>query len=182
MVYYRKISDTVNSIKNKYRETDPFKLCEEMSIILMPKCWGTDEDCIKGFFVTQNKCKLIAYNSDLPEPMQNMIIFHEIGHSVLHSDRNASGFSDVLMFDKNSVTENEANLFAAEYMLSDEEVLEVLDENITFFTAAAMLNVPYELLDFKFRIMKWKGYPIKDAPVISRSNFLKNINIPHSFN
>ena len=31
-----------------------------------------------------------------------------------------------------------------------------------------------ELLDFKFRVMKWKGYMIVDSPVYSQSNWLKN--------
>ena len=35
------------------------------------------------------------------------------------------------------------------------------------------LGVPAELLDFKFRIMKNKGYRI-EAPYIAKSNFLKD--------
>ena len=63
-------------------------------------------------------------------------------------------FHDLRLFDESSLAEKEANLFAAEYLLSDEEVLEVLNRDTTFFTAAAKLTVPVELLDFKFRIMK----------------------------
>ena len=76
--------------------------------------------------------------------------------------------------------EKDANLFAAELLLEDEDVLEMMNSDTTFFAAAAALNVPMELLDFKFRIMKWKGYMMMQAPIESRSNFLKNIEIPEN--
>ena len=75
--------------------------------------------------------------------------------------------------------EKDANLFAAELLLEDDEVLQALNEDNTFFTAASMLNVPAELLDFKFRVMKWKGYKIVEPPIISRSNFLKDLDVSY---
>ena len=30
-----------------------------------------------------------------------------------------------------------------------------------------------EILDFKFRTMKWKGYKIREAPLLSPGNWLK---------
>jgi Zn-dependent peptidase ImmA (M78 family) len=73
--------------------------------------------------------------------------------------------------------EKEANLFAAELLLSDEDVTEVLNSDNTFFTAAATLCVPIELLDFKFRIMKRKGYQLAEPPVHSHNDFLKKIKV-----
>lgn len=90
-------------------------------------------------------------------------------------------FHDLRLFDESSLAEKEANLFAAEYLLSDEEVLDVLTRDTTFFTAAAKLTVPVELLDFEFRIMKWKGYKLSEPPMESRSDFLKNIEMPDNY-
>ena len=64
--------------------------------------------------------------------------------------------------------------------MDDEKVLEEINNDGTFFTAAAMLNVPMELLDFKFRMMKWKGYKLVEPPVTSRSDFLKDVSIPEN--
>ena len=64
--------------------------------------------------------------------------------------------------------------------MDDEKVLEEINNDGTFFTAAAMLNVPMELLDFKFRMMKWKGYKLVEPPVTSRSDFLKDVPIPEN--
>ena len=63
----------------------------------------------------------------------------------------------------------------------DDDVLEMMNSDTTFFSAAASLNVPMELLDFKFRLMKWKGYKMVQAPIESRSNFLKDLAIPDNF-
>ena len=82
------------------------------------------------------------------------------------------------MFDQNSVMEKEANLFAAEYILEDQKVFEVLNRDTTFFSAAAALYVPAELLDFKFRLMKWKGYKLTEPPISARSNFLRDVEVP----
>ena len=88
-------------------------------------------------------------------------------------------FNEVGLFDESSRQEKDANLFAAELLLDDDEVLQTLNEDNTFFSAAASLEIPMELLDFKFRVMKWKGYKLIEPPIIARSNFLKDLEIPN---
>ena len=56
--------------------------------------------------------------------------------------------------------------------------METLNADNTFFSAAAMLYVPMELLDFKFRVMKWKGYKLIEPPISARSNFLRDMEVP----
>lgn len=56
------------------------------------------------------------------------------------------GFKEMEVFDNKSIEENEANFFAAELLLEDEEVLECLSEH-AFFETAKMLYVPAALLD-----------------------------------
>ena len=82
------------------------------------------------------------------------------------------------MFDYTSAMEKEANLFAAEFLLEDQEVFDVLNRDTTFFSAAAALYVPAELLDFKFRLMKWKGYKLIEPPISARNNFLRDVEVP----
>ena len=65
-------------------------------------------------------------------------------------------------------------MFAAELIISDEEILKLLnDSSKSIFSIAQELYVPVELLDFKFRILKNKGLKI-EAPYNAQSNFLKN--------
>ena len=68
-------------------------------------------------------------------------------------------------------------MFAAELLLEDEDVLLRLNDDISFFQAAAELRVPPELLDFKFRILKRKGYQVIDPPLMATGSFLKSIDM-----
>jgi hypothetical protein len=58
--------------------------------------------------------------------------------------------------------------------------MNALNADNTFFSAAASLYVPMELLDFKFRVMKWKGYKLVEAPISARSNFLRDMEVPEN--
>ena len=59
------------------------------------------------------------------------------------------------------------NLFAAELVLDNVEGLAALNRNNNnaFVTAVAELTRPAELLDFKFRLLKWKSYQMAAYPV-----------------
>ncbi len=83
------------------------------------------------------------------------------------------GFRELELFDLAQPAEYEANLFAAELLIPDAELLEILnDKDASFFSAAGTLRIPAALLDFKFRLLKRKGYRI-EAPYIAQGDFLK---------
>lgn len=170
------ISKEVKRIRKKYDERDPYQLCHDMGISLILLPMGAGKDACKGFYMVQSRQQAIVINSDLPEELQRIILVHEIGHAVLH--RSASklrAFHDFVLFDETSVYEYEANIFAADFLMEDEEVLCLLNDDISFFGAASQLNVPAELLDFKFRVLKRKEYKVIDPPLHSNSDFLKNV-------
>lgn len=73
-------------------------------------------------------------------------------------------FHDFALFDNTSTMEYEANLFAADFLMEDSDVLDLLNDDLSFFGAAAKLNVPAELLDFKFRVLKRKGCQMSVPP------------------
>ncbi len=127
--------------------------------------------------MVQSRIPMIVLNSDLPESLQRVILSHELGHAVLHRKHNGlSAFHDFELFDETSRFEYEANIFAAEYLMQDAEVLELMRENTSFFDAARVLRVPVELLDFKLRILKRKGRKKIDPPLMASGDFLKRVN------
>lgn len=166
----------VERLKRKFHETDPFLLCDAMGIILLYEPMGTYPGACKGFFLAQSRKRSITVNSDLPEAIQRIIVTHELGHAVLHAKAvGVKAFHDFELFDSASIMEYEANIFAADFLMDDDDVLEKLNEDISFFGAAALLRVPPELLDFKFRLMKRNGYKMIDPPLMANSNFLKHV-------
>ena len=175
---YAEVCKAVETIDRRYCQKDPFRLCKEMGIILLPPQLGNEPDAIKGFFLENKRIKTITVNSDLPHVIQKIIVAHEIGHAALHRKSGIHAFHEVGLFDESSFMEQEANLFAAEYLLDDQKVLEPLNSDTTFFAAASELYVPMELLDFKFRVMKWKGYKLIEPPISARSNFLRDMEVP----
>ncbi len=172
------IAGVVENLRRTYHEQNPFRLCGEMRILLSREPMGRYEGACKGFFLAQSRERIIVVNSDLPDALQRVIAAHELGHAVLHRrDAKIRTFHDFELFDSVSRLEYEANVFAAEYLMPDEEVLERLNEDISFFDAAALLDVPAELLDFKFRVLKRKGYKVMDPPLQAWGNFLKNVEV-----
>lgn len=166
----------VSRLIRKYGETDPAALARAMGIIVAYEPMGNYPAACKGFFMVQSRQKHITINSDLPEIIRRIILAHEIAHAVLHRKALASlkAFHDFSLYDATSQFEYEANLFAAEYLLDDKEVIERLNDDAFFFGVAKELCVPPELLDFKFRILKHKGWAL-DSPITADGAFLKHI-------
>jgi Zn-dependent peptidase ImmA (M78 family) len=168
------ICSEVHSLCEKYGERDPWRLAGEMGVIVRCEPMGADKNACKGFFIYQSRKRLVTINRDLPGSVQRIILAHELGHAVLHRDEaRLRAFQDFSLYESNARFEYEANLFAAELLLDDSEVLERLREDDLFFAAAKRLAVPPELLDFKLRILRHKGMCV-DSPILSRSDFLKN--------
>ena len=171
------ICDKVSQLKGRYREKEPASLIRAMDVLLLSQPLGTHKTACKGFFMTQSRVRVITVNSDLPDELRRIILAHELGHAVLHGGRTGvKAFHDFQLFDETSRYEYEANIFAAELLMSDEDVLELLNDDISFFAAAGCLGVPPELLDFKFRILKRKGYKVIDPPLGASSRFLKDFS------
>ena len=173
---YGLIIDKANEIKENYTYQTPKRLCAEMGIILHPKPMGKSIDSGKGCCFKANGEYVIVYNSEMSTVIQKAVIYHETGHIMLHVSDTLYCFNDFSMFNETNKREIEANLFAAEMMMSDDDVLDALNDDGSFVTAAAKLYVPVEFIDFKFRLMKYKGYKIT-PPMIADADCLKDIKM-----
>ncbi len=170
-----KICNSVAELLHKYKERNPLKLARAMGIGVSFANMGKGKGACKGFFLYHSRQGHITVNADLPAPLQTVILAHELGHAVLHQKEvSMRAFHDFALFDTSSELEYEANLFAAELLLDDALVKERLTEDTFFFSVAKELRVPAELLDFKFRILKRKGWQIT-SPIHARNDFLKGV-------
>ena len=79
---------------------------------------------------------------------------------------------DTAVYDKRSNTEYEANLFAADLLLADEDVLECAQRpDMDFDTLCLSMDINPGLMSFKLRSMQKRGI---DVPLVSEcdSRFL----------
>ena len=103
------IRQEVSRLKMKYQTDDPYEICEYLDIQVMERPMGKSPRSCKGFFLVSSRCKLIVINSDLPDSIQRIIIAHELGHAVLHSDSAINTFHEFAMFEDTNRMEYEAN-------------------------------------------------------------------------
>ena len=172
------ISQTIDDLRKEHLDADPFELVKAMGFLLLFQSMGKAKSACKGFCMTQYGQTSITINSDLPKMVQKIICAHELGHAVLHSQTpGMEEFHDFALFDSASSTEYEANVFAAELLLKDEDVFELLNEDMSFFGVASNLRIPPELLDFKFRVLKRKGYQFREPPMQAGSKFLRDMEV-----
>ncbi|MFQ7018326.1 MAG: ImmA/IrrE family metallo-endopeptidase [Oscillospiraceae bacterium] len=166
------IKREVARLKSKFRTSNAEEMCEALGIRVSRKPMGTSSNSCKGFFLVHNRCKTAVVNSDLDEMIQGVILPHELAHGVLHVDRKIRTFHELSYLDEKDLLEREANIFAAEFLVDDTTLFDILDSQMDFFHLASILSVPPELLDFKLRLLKQQGYPV-NAPYIAQSDFLK---------
>ena len=172
------ITREVCKLTSKYQTHDPYELCDALGVRIRLKDLGTD---VKAYYFYQSRIRNIVLNVRVSDVVRNILVGHELGHDRLHKDiAMLRGFQELELFDRATPAEYEANIFAAELLIDDNELLTLLnDEDMSFFDVARQLYVPADLLDFKFRILKHKGYRL-NAPYLADGNFLKN-DIPGCF-
>ena len=165
------IIDVVNKLVEKYGTRDPYELCRALGI----KIHYIDmQKKLKGFFFYQSRQKNIVIDCNVNKVLELILVAHELGHAVLHTEvALMHGFQEMEVLEnrQDMPEENEANIFAAELLLDDKTVLEHLSKE-SFFEAASALYVPAALLDYKFMILRSKGYRLNTVNV-RKSDFLR---------
>lgn len=167
MAAINRITGAVAEVIERVNSRDPFEICVELGIRIRYHELGS----IKAYYFCQSRIKNIVINSSADENIQRVLCAHELGHAILHDEIARDGaFHEITLLDATTPTEYEANLFAAELLICDEDILDA--KNSSAFQIARALRVPGELVDFKCTIMKARGYDIR-VPHFSDSRFLK---------
>lgn len=103
--------------------------------------------------------------------MRRIVLLHEIGHDMLHRGE-AKMFQEFNIFDmKNNRMEYEANSFAAEIALPDEEILEYIHESCDIEMIAKHMKSDINLVALKVANFNRRGFDFRLQD--SKSNFLK---------
>ena len=153
MITSKEIIKEADALFKKYRTRDPFKLSKALGIELIIKELGS----LKGFYKTIYGIPFIFLNRSLDKRTARLVLYHEIGHHILHKEFAAFGFEETSLFSPASRREYEANLFAAELMISDEEVTEALEYGTTVSSLSTSLGLSEEMASLKISAYKFKN-------------------------
>ena len=163
------IYDCVYELIDRYNTSDPFELMKHLGIY----CESSNLEHLKGYCVIIHGIKFIAINENLSRIERKIVAAHELGHIILHSDKlKAAAHEDMNIYHVTDKTEYQANMFAAELLIDDDEVDDLAKtEGIDFCSMAKTLYTNPQLLTFKLFGMAKRGYNYH-FPIPPHSDFL----------
>ncbi|MCF0136710.1 MAG: ImmA/IrrE family metallo-endopeptidase [Lachnospiraceae bacterium] len=115
----------------------------------------------RGAYKIILKNRFVFLKDDLSEEMQRIVLLHEIGHDVLHRSHalEAGGFQEFKLFETNGDRmEYEANVFAAQLSLPDEEILSYIEEGLDIQQIAGIMHTDVNLVALKNDTLIAQGY------------------------
>ena len=165
------IYETTEKLAKKHGTRDPFRLLSELGVTVLR---SDRYRHLKGFCALFNRSYYIMINEKLPEDEQRIVAAHELGHFILHKKRlSLAPMQDTALYGMKQTEEYEANLFAADLLMTDEEILQRTEyENMDIFTLCRTLRVPPELMSFKTFSMITRGHRELRLPMDLESTFL----------
>lgn len=161
------IRKTAAQVRREYGGRDIFETAANSGA----NVWRRELGSLKGFYLCENGSRYIIVNSGLDEVVARTVCAHELGHDMLHRELSAGGIRENSLFLANNKTEREANLFAAEMLISDREALSVLEYAADISQAAYELGVMPEIVEYKLEMLNSVGYKFNTSG--TASDFLK---------
>ncbi|MBO4898454.1 MAG: ImmA/IrrE family metallo-endopeptidase [Clostridia bacterium] len=136
------IEKTVNEVAAKYNTRDPFTIADKTGIYVSFEDLGT----LHGYYLSVFGVKSIHINKNLSKENQIITCAHELGHSVLHPDLDAS-FMTKNTFMVLEKYEKQANLFASFLLFPTSRFSEY--PGLSAEEIAFSVNLPAELLKIR---------------------------------
>lgn len=153
------IYEMTERLVQRFGTRDPFELAEALKIEIMR---SNRIKKLSGMYMYILRNPYIVINSNVPEQLQRIVCAHEIGHDRLHRALAAGGImKETALFDITTRPEYEANVFAAEFLLTDESIIALSGEGADVFQMASRLESDVNIVSLKIAQMKKRGYPFE---------------------
>ena len=144
-------------IVQRFETRNPDRIAGDLGIHIMECPLGN----LKGMYKIIERNRFIFLNSNLEEVMRGIVLLHEIGHDQLHR-KEAELFQEFNLFDMAAnQMEYEANLFAAQIALPDEEILEYVYQQYTDAQIAQIMRSDINLVALKISELARRGHELR---------------------
>lgn len=158
------------SVIRRCSTRDPFKIAALLGVHVL-YCSGFGS--LKGMYRVIKRNRFIFLNDSLDERMRKIVCAHELGHDQLHrkmAQKNA--LREFSLFEKSSIPEYEANLFASEILLDTQTVLDaIFRDAYTSQQIAELTGTDVNLVALKVGQLAAQGLDLRLQE--HRSDFLK---------
>lgn len=156
------IAEKAMAVKEQWDTADIWEILDRLGIIYEFTDLGSAKEGLKGYCTSFFGQYYIAVNKNLRPYLQKLIAWHELGHIILSPEKLQNGqfLYDTDVFHSLSRAEIQANYFAAEGMIDDDEFISLLKAGHTTSTAASVLKVPEDFVLYKAEIMNAYGYEL----------------------
>jgi len=145
-------------IRRKYKTRDPYALAEAAGVTVR----FADFSALKGMYQQILGQPYIILKSDLPGHVEALVLMHELGHHFLHRELAAGqAYRNLADLHMDGRPEREANLFAADMLLSDRALMQELKLGRTAREAAAELGLPTEIVALKLELLVRRGHSLR---------------------
>lgn len=170
MSYSDTIADQSEALVKRFGTRDPFKIAKGLGITIM---WSEDFNRLKGMYRVIKRNRYIILNSNLDEETANIVCGHEIGHDQLHRElAKGNGLLEFMLYNMTTRAEYEANVYAANLLLPDDDVLNLIfNYNYDAEQIARQMHTDINLVALKISHLNHRGYNLNY--IDHRANFLK---------
>lgn len=149
---------------------DPYRIAENIDVEIMPCNFERQ----RGAYKVIKRNRFIFINESLQPTPKRIVLLYEIGHDVLHRAEaaRAGGFKEFNIFNMaDSRMEYEANVFASQIELDDEEFLDYCSMGYDVQQIAMAMHSDINLIALKADTLISRGYRLSRQE--HRNDFLR---------
>lgn len=153
-----------NRLANDLCTRDPHRIARELGIEVIPLSFKRQ----RGAYKVLMRNRFIFIKNDLHPVMERIVMLHEIGHDALHREEavKAGGFKEFNIFDmRQSRMEYEANIFASQISLPDDEILEYIENGYDIQQIARAMHSGHKLGSIENGYADCTGLPFPSSGI-----------------
>lgn len=139
----------------RYGTRNPFELASAMGVRVI-SC--PDFQKLEGMYKVILGERYVFLNGNLRRRRAGQVLAHELGHDLLHREMGESSIvQDRFLVDMTLKPEYEANLFAAQLLVPEEECIALLRAGNSAEEIAKKLKIDAELVRLKIQMLNRNG-------------------------